>query len=165
MLVEDLDIEYIDDKQQQQQQQQQQAPPTNSCSSGRGTPHLHLQLQLGLLTLKFRHSSHGSKAELCANNLFYDDKLVLPSPALAATAPDQLIVPPCLAHILQAASCEGLQLLWQSRPKLWGVDHQLQMAAQGLQAVVSFPGLQHQLAARVCLCAISRLFYKLGSQS
>jgi hypothetical protein len=124
LLLEELDIQYVQDvplTQQQQQQQQQ-----NSSSS---SPELHLRLQASLLQIQFRHSNHGSTAELSLNDLVLQD--VLPAPAAAAAAA-ALDMKRLLSHML----LDRVQVAWRSQLRLSGAQQELQAALIGLQVHV-----------------------------
>lgn len=160
LLLEELDVQYVQDlplgkqgRQRQQQQQQaaglQQASSTGSISIGRSSPELHLRLQASLLHVHFRHSTHGSRANVALNNLVLQD--VLPAPgtadpsrttaagAAAAAAPPAVVAAdvPDLKRLLSHVLLDQLQLSWCSQLRSTGVQQDVQVALLGLQAQVS----------------------------
>jgi hypothetical protein len=130
LLLEELDIQYIQDLPLCQQQQQQ----TNSSSSS--SPELHLRLQASLLQVQFRHCTQGSTADVSLNDLVLQD--VLPAPAAAAAAaagaPDWRRL---LSHLL----LDRLQVAWGRQLQLSGVQQEVQVALVGLQLQVSMTTL------------------------
>jgi hypothetical protein len=128
LLLEELDVQYIQDLPITQQQQ------SNSSSSSSSSPELHLRLQASLLQVHFHLSTHSSTAELSLNDIVLQD--VLPVPAAAAAAAAVQDWRRLLSHLL----LDRVQLAWCSQLRQLGQQQELQAALIGLQLQVSGVG-------------------------
>lgn len=156
LLLEELDIQYVhdvgsDDSTQasDQQQQQQQGSPPHPMQAATGTSSsVHLRLQASLLSVGFKHSTHGSRAEAGLKDLVLQDMLQLqqqpaqpaqaqdkpPAPASAATQGSSPAV--AMLRLISSVSVEELQVSWQRQLGQLACMQDLQVALDGLQAQV-----------------------------
>lgn len=139
LLVEELDIQYIHDAaadscHEQQQQQEHQAPSGQAASMAE----VHLRLQASLLSIGFKHSTHGSRAEAGLKDLVLQDVLAdaAPHPGHQHTAAAAAGAAGVL-RLISSVSIEELQVAWARQLGQLAVLQQIQVAVEGLQIQVS----------------------------
>lgn len=158
VLLEELDIQYIHDAagdaHAQPQHEPQQPASSPQRASELGTAGSHLRLQASLLSVGFKHSTHGRRAEAGLKDLVLQ--------AGAATGGEEAQHAagggplPGLLQLISSVSVEEVQVAWGWQLGPLAVLQEVQLALEGLQIQV----IGHVKC--VCVRAINMLCEVLG---
>lgn len=146
VLLEELDIQYIHDvgagthsRQQDVQQAEQQAtsPLQRTGQSDHSAAAFHVRLQASLLSVGFKHSTHGSRLEAGLKDLVVQDVLADAAGGQHASAANADAAGlPGLLQLISSVSVEELQVAWSRQLSQFAVLQEVQVALEGLHIQV-----------------------------
>lgn len=159
VLLEELDIQYIhdaaDDAHAEPQHEPQQPASSPQRASELGTAGSHLRLQASLLSVGFKHSTHGRRAEAGLKDLVLQAGAAAGGEAQRAGGGPL----PGLLQLISSVSVEEVQVAWGRQLGPLAVLQEVQVALEGLQIQVIGS------VKCVCVCAMNMLCEVLGPLS